>query len=451
MVRRRQDQPQLQLPRPPRARGPRRTRPRSSGKASRATSGRITYDELHRDVSADSPVRLQKLGVNAGDRVAHLHADDPRACRSRCSRARASARRTPWSSAASRPRRCATAFNDAQAKVVITADGGWRRGKPLALKDIVDEAVAAVPDRSRRSSCCERLGTDGSGPWNPGRDIWWHDAVAGVRARRRSRAGRCRASAVHPLHVGHHRESRRASCTRPAATWCRPTSRRSGSSTCTTTTSYWCTADVGWVTGHSYFVYGPLLNGATAVMYEGAPNTPDFDRFWKIVEDYKVTILYTAPTAIRTFMRWGDEHPASVTICRACACSAPSASRSIRKRGCGTARDRRRALPDRRYVVADRDRRHHDHAASRRDRDQAGLRARCRSRAWTSRSSTATGNAVPAQRRAACSSSASRGPACCAPIYGDPERYKQTVLVDASPACTSPATARGATRTATSG
>ena len=98
---------------------------------------------------------------------------------------------------------------------------------------------------------------------------------------------------------------------------------------------YWCTADIGWVTGHSYVVYGPLANGATVVMYEGAPDWPQKDRFWAIIERYGVTIFYTAPTAIRAFMRWGTEWPRRTT-CRRCGCSARSASRSIPKRGCGT-------------------------------------------------------------------------------------------------------------------
>ena len=100
---------------------------------------------------------------------------------------------------------------------------------------------------------------------------------------------------------------------------------------------FWCSADVGWVTGHSYIVYGPLLNGATSVMYEGAPDYPDKDIWWELCERYGVTIFYTAPTAIRACMKWGAEHPRSTTS-RSCACSARSASRSTRRRGSGTGR-----------------------------------------------------------------------------------------------------------------
>ena len=136
---------------------------------------------------------------------------------------------------------------------------------------------------------------------------------------------------------------------------------------------YWCTADIGWVTGHSYVVYGPLAAGATVVMYEGAPNFPENDRFWAIIEKYRVNILYTAPTAIRTFIKWGDAWVKKHDL---------SSLRLL-----GTVGEpinpeawmwyhednRRRALPDRRYLVADRDRRHHDRADAGRDRDQAGI------------------------------------------------------------------------------
>ena len=123
----------------------------------------------------------------------------------------------------------------------------------------------------------------------------------------------------------------------PAGISRRSPSRTSTCSTSTETDVFWCTADVGWVTGHSYIVYGPLANGTTIVMYEGVPNYPGNDRFWDIVEKYKVTKLYTAPTAIRTFMKWGVDEPGKHDL-RACASSGRSASRSTRRRGCGTAR-----------------------------------------------------------------------------------------------------------------
>ena len=135
---------------------------------------------------------------------------------------------------------------------------------------------------------------------------------------------------------------------------------------------FWCTADIGWVTGHSYVVYGPLSAGATVLMYEGAPNWPDEGRFWQIIEKYKVTIFYTAPTAIRAFIKWGDQQVDEARPVEPAA--AGHGRRRDQSRGLDVVspQDRRRALPDRRYLVADRDRRHHDEPAARRDRHQAG-------------------------------------------------------------------------------
>ena len=176
---------------------------------------------------------------------------------------------------------------------------------------------------------------------------------------------------------------------------------------------YWCTADVGWVTGHSYVVYGPLANGATTVMYEGTPDFPDKDRFWRSIEKHGVTICYTAPTAIRTFMRWGDQYPDRTTS-RACGCSAPWASRSIPEAWVWYREgDRRRPLPGRRHVVADRDRQHPDHAAARRHRAQAGLGDAGRSPASTPRSLDEQGKPCRQSGRLP-GPRASRGRACCA-------------------------------------
>ena len=123
---------------------------------------------------------------------------------------------------------------------------------------------------------------------------------------------------------------------------------------------YWCTADVGWVTGHSYIVYGPLANGATTLMFEGVPNYPDASRFWQVIDKHQVNIFYTAPTAIRALMREGDA-PVRQTSRSSRACSARWASRSTRRPGSGTTRWSARALPHRRHLVADRDRQHPDH------------------------------------------------------------------------------------------
>jgi non-ribosomal peptide synthetase component F len=132
---------------------------------------------------------------------------------------------------------------------------------------------------------------------------------------------------------------------------------------------YWCTADVGWVTGHSYVVYGPLANGATTVMYEGTPDYPDKDRFWRIIEKHGITICYTAPTAIRTFMRWGDV-PKGATLSRA---ARTVGSRQPGSLGLVLEGDRRRPLPGGGHLVADRDRAHPDHPAAGHHHAQARL------------------------------------------------------------------------------
>ena len=136
---------------------------------------------------------------------------------------------------------------------------------------------------------------------------------------------------------------------------------------------YWCAADIGWVTGHSYIVYGPLANGGTSVMYEGAPNYPAEDRWWEIVERYGVTIFYTAPTAIRACMKWGDEHVEKHDLSSLRLLGSVGEPINPARLALVPRDHRRRPLPDRRHLVADRDRRDHDHAAARADDHQAGL------------------------------------------------------------------------------
>ena len=187
--------------------------------------------------------------------------------------------------------------------------------------------------------------------------------------------------------------------------------------------TYWCTADVGWVTGHSYLVYGPLANGATCVMYEGAPNWPDEDRFWKIIEKYRVTILYTAPTAIRAFIKWGEQFPRAARPVEPPA--AGHGRRADQSRGLDVVSQghRRRPMPDRRHLVADRDRGDHDLAAAGRHRRPSRARrpARCRASSRTSSPRTAS------------RCGANQGgflvirqpwPSMLRTIYGDDERYK---------------------------
>ena len=195
-------------------------------------------------------------------------------------------------------------LHDSGAIAVITADGGWRRGSIVPLKDSVNKALEGN-DQVKRVITLKR--TENEVEMVDGRDVWWHDEEAKVDADCPPQGF----DSEHPLFILY----TSGSTGKPKGIL----HTSGGYLTGTYATSkyifdlqdddiYWCTADVGWVTGHSYIVYGPLANGATVLMYEGAPNHPGLDRFWQIVEDYKVTILYTAPTAIRAFIKWGDEH-----------------------------------------------------------------------------------------------------------------------------------------------
>jgi acetyl-CoA synthetase len=197
-------------------------------------------------------------------------------------------------------------INDAEAKVLVTADGAWRRGAVVGLKEIADEAVAESPSIEH---VLVLRRTENDVPMQDGRDVWWHDTVPG-------QPSTCECEAMDsedllfllytsgttgkPKGIMHSTGGYLTQCayTHKHVFDLHPDED-----------VYWCTADVGWVTGHSYIVYGPLANRATSVLYEGTPDFPDRDRLWSIVEKYKVSIFYTAPTAIRTFMKWGDEFP----------------------------------------------------------------------------------------------------------------------------------------------
>jgi acetyl-CoA synthetase len=196
-------------------------------------------------------------------------------------------------------------INDCKAKVVITADGGYRRGGMVPLKRNTDEALKECPE-VRTVIVCKRTGQEIA--WEQNRDVWWDEFVKGADAYAKPEPMDSE-DMLYLLYTS-------GSTGKPKGI----IHTTGGYLTGVTATHrlifdlreedvYWCTADIGWVTGHSYIVYGPLANGATTVMYEGTPDWPDKDRFWRIVEKYGVTILYTAPTAIRTFVRWGEEYP----------------------------------------------------------------------------------------------------------------------------------------------
>ena len=298
----------------------------------------ITYAELLDDVQRAANA-LRALGVERGDRVAIYLPMIPELPTIMLACARIGAPHSVvfagFSANALRSR-----INDATCKVLVTADGSWRRGSVFPLKEI--------RRRGARGHAVHREGARGPA----------HDAVRRARLDRHDRRPRrllarpraVRRTPTAPPSTWTARTCctcstprarparRRGSCTRPAATSRRSPTPTGRCSTCKPDDDvYWCAADIGWVTGHSYIVYGPLTNRTTSVMYEGAPNFPAQDRLWEIVETYGVTQLYTAPTAIRAFMKWGDEHPQGTT-CRRCGCSGPSVSRSTRRRGSGTTR-----------------------------------------------------------------------------------------------------------------
>ncbi|MBI4314193.1 MAG: AMP-binding protein, partial [Candidatus Omnitrophica bacterium] len=265
----------------------------------------LSYAELHREVCRFSNV-LAKLGVKTGDRVTLYMPMVPELAIAMLACARLGAAHSVvfggFSADALRDR-----INDSQSKVVVTADGGWRRGSILPLKASVDQALTAGP-------CVEkvvvyrRLGEKLPIEMKPGRDLEWQELMDQV-------PDACEAPPLDsetmlyllytsgttgkPKGIVHTTGGTMVGCY-ATTRWIFDIHEED---------VYWCTADIGWVTGHSYGVYGPLLNGATLLMYEGAPNHPDNDRFWALVEKYRVNIFYTAPTAIRTFMKWGEEFP----------------------------------------------------------------------------------------------------------------------------------------------
>ncbi|MGI9473841.1 MAG: acetate--CoA ligase [Rubripirellula sp.] len=263
----------------------------------------LSYSELRTEV-AKCAAGLKELGVGTGDVVSIYMPMTPELAIAMLACARIGAVHSVIFAGFS-AESIADRNNDAGAKLVITSDGLHRRGKVLPLKDTVDEALAKSPT-VEKCLVLKRVGQDGVS-MTEGRDVWWHDVVD-------KQVGDLPAepldsettlfilytsgSTGKPKGIRH--------TTAGYNLWAKRTfewvfDHRDDD-------VYWCTADCGWITGHSYIVYGPLSAGSTCLMYEGAPNHPAEDRFWDLVEKYKVTILYTAPTAIRAFIKWGDEH-----------------------------------------------------------------------------------------------------------------------------------------------
>jgi acetyl-CoA synthetase len=262
----------------------------------------ITYQDLL-DETQRAANALKALGVKKGDRVAIYMPMIPELPTAMLACARIGAPFTVvfggFSAEALSGR-----INDSQAKVLITADGGYRKGGTVPLKKNADDAIAQTKT-IEKVLVVRRTKQDV--PWTEGRDVWWHDLVAKQKAE-------CAAESLDSEHMLYLLYTS-GTTAKPkgivhttAGYLCGVATTHKLIFDIKDTDIYWCAADIGWVTGHSYIVFGPLANGATGVMYEGTPDFPDKDRWWSIIEKYKVSVLYCAPTAIRTFMKWGADY-----------------------------------------------------------------------------------------------------------------------------------------------
>ncbi|WP_425575939.1 acetate--CoA ligase [Streptomyces axinellae] len=272
----------------------------------------LTYADLQREVSQAANA-LTELGVQAGDRVAVYMPMIPETVIAMLACARIGAPHSVVFGGFSADA-LATRIQDADARVVITADGGYRKGAASALKPAVDEALTRPGTENVRNVLVVRRTGQEDIAWTEGRDVWWHDVVAHQSEQHTPQDF----DAEHPLFILYTSGTTgkpkgilhttggyltQVAYTHSAVFDLKPESD-----------VFWCTADVGWVTGHSYIVYGPLANGATEVLYEGTPDSPHKGRWWEVVQKYGVTILYTAPTAIRACMKWGDDVPAKFDL-----------------------------------------------------------------------------------------------------------------------------------------
>ena len=328
----------------------------------------ITYRDLYEETCRFANA-LKGLGVRRGDRVAIYLGMVPELPVAMLACARIGAPHSVvfggFSAESLKDR-----INDAEATVLITADGGYRRGQIVPLKESADTALTECPTIQHVVTVRR---TGGEHTFTPGRDHWYHELIA-------EQPAECSPEEMDaedflyllytsgttgkPKGIAH---TTGGYITQVAATHRMIFDIHEDD-------VFWCAADIGWVTGHSYIVYGPLANHTTGIIYEGAPDWPDKDRLWAIAEKYKATILYTAPTAIRAFMRWGTRVPREPRPLLAA--TARLGRRAHQPRGVGLVLEvhRRRALSRRRHVVADGDRRHPDLTSAGRHRPEARVR-----------------------------------------------------------------------------